>query len=149
MKMIFSLNFLFKDQVKHPFDYILVLFDYTDPTNSCLSDPILDQSSVMNCTVSLPPLEFLYDDPSHCSTADQHLACSVVMPSLRSTIKWLRDCVKENPSLRVQARTLSQNEIPVSKDIFANYELYILLIDQVLVTGSLHLVGDVLKLLRR
>ncbi|XVF56229.1 hypothetical protein PTKIN_Ptkin06aG0102000 [Pterospermum kingtungense] len=84
------------------------------------ADVILDQSS-MNCTVSLPPLEFLYEDSSHCEPADQHLACSAVMPSLPLTIKWLRDCVKENPSLRVQ----------------------------VLVTGSLHLVGDVLKLLRR
>ncbi|XP_004514593.1 folylpolyglutamate synthase isoform X2 [Cicer arietinum] len=48
-------------------------------------------------------------------------ACSAVIPSLPLTIKWLRDCVKEHPSTRLQ----------------------------VLVTGSLHLVGDVLKLLKR
>ncbi|XWS43094.1 hypothetical protein CRYUN_Cryun16bG0072300 [Craigia yunnanensis] len=85
------------------------------------ADTVLDKSPMMNCTATLPPLEFLYDDASHCSPADQHFSCSAVMPSLPLTIKWLRDCVKENPSLRVQ----------------------------VLVTGSLHLVGDVLKLLRR
>ncbi|EOY09105.1 Dhfs-fpgs c isoform 2 [Theobroma cacao] len=84
-------------------------------------DPVLDRSTMMNRTVSLPSLEFLYEDAFHCSAADQHLACSAVMPSLPQTIKWLRDCVKEKPSVRVQ----------------------------VLVTGSLHLVGDVLKLLRR
>ncbi|XP_021282085.1 folylpolyglutamate synthase isoform X2 [Herrania umbratica] len=85
------------------------------------TDPVVVKSTMMNCTVSLPPLEFLYEDAFHCSTADQRLACSAVMPSLPQTIKWLRDCVKEKPSVRVQ----------------------------VLVTGSLHLVGDVLKLLRR
>ncbi|XP_017977248.1 PREDICTED: folylpolyglutamate synthase isoform X3 [Theobroma cacao] len=84
-------------------------------------DPVLDRSTMMNRTVSLPSLEFLYEDAFHCSAADQLLACSAVMPSLPQTIKWLRDCVKEKPSVRVQ----------------------------VLVTGSLHLVGDVLKLLRR
>ncbi|XP_057784076.1 folylpolyglutamate synthase isoform X2 [Salvia miltiorrhiza] len=47
--------------------------------------------------------------------------CSVAVSSLPMTINWLRDYVKKNPSLRIQ----------------------------VLVTGSLHLVGDVLKLLRR
>ncbi|KAJ6747548.1 FOLYLPOLYGLUTAMATE SYNTHASE-RELATED [Salix koriyanagi] len=52
---------------------------------------------------------------------DGYLACSAVIPSLPLTIKWLRHCVRENPSLRLQ----------------------------VLVTGSLHLVGDVLKLIRR
>nr|POF23085.1 folylpolyglutamate synthase [Quercus suber] len=67
------------------------------------------------------PQEFLYEDASRCSPADNYFACSAVMPSLPLTIKWLRDCVKQNPSLKVQ----------------------------VLVTGSLHLVGDVLKLLKR
>ncbi|KAF3442479.1 hypothetical protein FNV43_RR16395 [Rhamnella rubrinervis] len=67
------------------------------------------------------PHEFLYEDVSHCRPVDNHFACTAVMPSLPLTIKWLRDCVKENPSLRVQ----------------------------VLVTGSLHLVGDVLRVLRR
>ncbi|XP_042480860.1 folylpolyglutamate synthase-like isoform X2 [Macadamia integrifolia] len=64
----------------------------------------------------------LYGDfPQRCNPSDRHFACSAVIPSLPLTIKWLRDSVKENPSVRVQ----------------------------VLVTGSLHLVGDVLKLLRR
>ncbi|XP_062117917.1 folylpolyglutamate synthase [Humulus lupulus] len=67
------------------------------------------------------PREFIYQDAYRCSTTDNYIASSAVMPSLPLAIKWLRDCVKENPSLRLQ----------------------------VLVTGSLHLVGDVLKVLRR
>jgi folylpolyglutamate synthase len=56
----------------------------------------------------LPPHEFLYEDASHCNPADNNLSCSAVMPSLPLTIKWLRDCVKENPSVRVQVRLLSE-----------------------------------------
>ncbi|KAI6696393.1 hypothetical protein NL676_016512 [Syzygium grande] len=81
----------------------------------------LDKSSKTDSVDSLPPHDFLYADVSHGSLADQNFASSAGMPSLPLTIKWLRDCVKEKPSLRLQ----------------------------VLVTGSLHLVGDVLKLLRR
>ncbi|KAK7339851.1 hypothetical protein VNO77_20537 [Canavalia gladiata] len=69
----------------------------------------------------LPPHEFLYNDAINGSHSHNYLACSAVIPSLPLTIKWLRDCVKEHPSTRLQ----------------------------VLVTGSLHLVGDVLKLLKR
>jgi folylpolyglutamate synthase len=56
----------------------------------------------------LPPHEFLYEDASHCNPADNNFSCSAVMPSLPLTIKWLRDCVKENPSVRVQVRLLSE-----------------------------------------
>ncbi|WCJ33400.1 Folylpolyglutamate synthase [Euphorbia peplus] len=70
---------------------------------------------------SLPPREFLYTEASHCRPADGKMGCSAVISSLPLTIKWLRDCVRENPALRIQ----------------------------VLVTGSLHLVGDVLKVLKR
>ncbi|KAJ8899038.1 hypothetical protein K2173_008867 [Erythroxylum novogranatense] len=83
-------------------------------------DPLLDQG-IMDNINNLPPPEFLYEDASHCSIPDAHLACSTVIPSLPLAIKWLRDCVQEKPSLKIE----------------------------VLVTGSLHLVGDVLKLLRR
>ncbi|KAL5137929.1 Folylpolyglutamate synthase [Glycine soja] len=69
----------------------------------------------------LPPHEFLYDDASTGCHSHNYLAHSAVIPSLPLTIKWLRDCVREHPSTRLQ----------------------------VLVTGSLHLVGDVLKLLKR
>ncbi|KAL5745550.1 hypothetical protein ACOSP7_026696 [Xanthoceras sorbifolium] len=85
------------------------------------ADPVLDKSFQMDGVETLPPREFIYEDASPCSPAYECVACSAVMPSLPLTIKWLRDCVKENPSIRVQ----------------------------VLVTGSLHLVGDVLKLLKR
>ncbi|KAF5473234.1 hypothetical protein F2P56_009860 [Juglans regia] len=80
-----------------------------------------DKGARMDNAAIVPPHEFLYEDASHCSPVDNYFACSAVMPSLPLTIKWLRDCVKQNPSLKVQ----------------------------VLVTGSLHLVGDVLKLLKR
>lgn len=59
--------------------------------------------------------------PLKCNPAVIDSGSSAVIPSLPLTIKWLRDCVKDNPSLRFQ----------------------------VLVTGSLHLVGDVLRLLKR
>ncbi|KAG8648934.1 folylpolyglutamate synthase isoform X3 [Manihot esculenta] len=82
---------------------------------------ILDKSSKLDSAETLPPREFVYEDASRCSPADGIFGCSSVISSLPLTIKWLRDCVRENPALRVQ----------------------------VLVTGSLHLVGDVLKLLKR
>nr|ACU17163.1 unknown [Glycine max] len=69
----------------------------------------------------LPPHEFLYDDASSGCHSHNYLARSAVIPSLPLTIKWLRDCVRDHPSTRLQ----------------------------VLVTGSLHLVGDVLKLLKK
>ncbi|THU63355.1 hypothetical protein C4D60_Mb01t14910 [Musa balbisiana] len=56
-----------------------------------------------------------------CVPVLKDLSPSAVVPSLPLAIRWLRDYAKDNPSLRLQ----------------------------VLVTGSLHLVGDVLKLLRR
>lgn len=60
-------------------------------------------------SVKIIPHEFLYEDGSHCRPVDDHFACSAVMPSLPLALKWLRDCVKENPSLRVQVI-----EVPVA-----------------------------------
>ncbi|XP_058081184.1 folylpolyglutamate synthase-like isoform X2 [Magnolia sinica] len=83
---------------------------------------ISEESSNFDNPETLPSSGFLYGDPYHkCNPVNKQFTCSAVIPSLPSTIKLLRDCVKENPSIRLQ----------------------------VLVTGSLHLVGDVLKLLRR
>ncbi|XP_010938644.1 folylpolyglutamate synthase isoform X1 [Elaeis guineensis] len=66
--------------------------------------------------------EFLNGDPlEKCDPRGRHFAHSAVIPSLPLAVTWLRDHAKENPSLRLQ----------------------------VLVTGSLHLVGDIMKLLRR
>jgi folylpolyglutamate synthase len=50
----------------------------------------------------LPPREFLYDDASNGGASHNYFPCSAVMPSLPLTIKWLRDCVKEHPSTRLQ-----------------------------------------------
>lgn len=85
------------------------------------ADPVLEKNSLVDSTEILPPRKFLYEDAPLCSPAEECFACSAVIPSLPLTIKWLRESVKENPSIRLQ----------------------------VLVTGSLHLVGDVLKLLKR
>lgn len=80
-------------------------------------DTILEKDLKLDCERGLPAL---YED-SIPSLSDNNLSGSAVMPSLPLAIKWLRDCVRESPSIRLQ----------------------------VLVTGSLHLVGDVLKLLKR
>ncbi|KAI7726266.1 hypothetical protein M8C21_008610, partial [Ambrosia artemisiifolia] len=69
---------------------------------------------------AMPPTEFLYDDVSHCNPENGKFSCSAVFPSLPMAVSYLRKSARDNPSLRLQ----------------------------VLVTGSLHLVGDVLKLLR-
>lgn len=71
-------------------------------------DTLLDKGAKMDTAKIFPPHEFLYEDASHCSPADNYFSCSAVMPSLPLTIKWLRDCVKENPSVRVQVRLLSE-----------------------------------------
>ncbi|KAL4204291.1 hypothetical protein AMTRI_Chr01g109040 [Amborella trichopoda] len=71
----------------------------------------------------LPPsYDFIGEDhPLNCNLRSSNLTSSAVIPSLPVALEWLRKCVKGDPNLRLQ----------------------------VLVTGSLHLVGDVLKLLRR
>ncbi|KAI4348646.1 hypothetical protein L6164_009345 [Bauhinia variegata] len=83
--------------------------------------PLHEKDLKMDGKEILPPHEFLCENASNCGRSDNYFSCSGVMPSLPLAIKWLRDCVKEHPSTRLQ----------------------------VLVTGSLHLVGDVLKLLKR
>ncbi|GAB4851683.1 Folylpolyglutamate synthase [Ancistrocladus abbreviatus] len=80
-----------------------------------------DKAMMTNTVETLPLHRFIYEDNGHCHPGDGYHSCSVVIPSLPLAIKWLRDCVKDNPCFKVQ----------------------------VLVTGSMHLVGDVLKLLRR
>ncbi|XP_078435864.1 folylpolyglutamate synthase-like isoform X2 [Wolffia australiana] len=63
----------------------------------------------------------IHDYSPNNPASKQTRCCAAVMPSLPNALSWLRDCVKDNPNLRLQ----------------------------VLVTGSLHLVGDLLKLLRK
>lgn len=84
-------------------------------------DVMLNGKSKMVTAENLPSHEFLIESASCHSPEDGFFRRSAVIPSLPLSIKWLRDCARENPSLKFQ----------------------------VLVTGSLHLVGDVLKLLRR
>ncbi|KAH1262459.1 Folylpolyglutamate synthase [Glycine max] len=52
----------------------------------------------------LPPHEFLYDDASSGCHSHNYLARSAVIPSLPLTIKWLRDCVRDHPSTRLQCQ---------------------------------------------
>jgi hypothetical protein len=68
---------------------------------------LLEKSTKMDGAETSPHHEFLYEDASNCSPSNGYLACSAVIPSLPLTIKWLRDCVRENPSLRLQVRILS------------------------------------------
>ncbi|CAH9087720.1 unnamed protein product [Cuscuta europaea] len=83
---------------------------------------VLDHNPHMATSGNVPLCKFLFEDASSCSEGDGNgIGSSAVFPSLPSAIHWLRNCVKENPSSRTQ----------------------------VLVTGSLHLVGDVLRLLRK
>lgn len=69
-----------------------------------------------------PPCDILLDDSSRGSNPNtKDHTFSAVMPSLPETIRWLRECVQQNHSLRIQ----------------------------VLVTGSLHLIGDALRMLKK
>ncbi|RVW35961.1 Folylpolyglutamate synthase [Vitis vinifera] len=67
-------------------------------------DVVVDESFKMDSPRILPPFEFLYENGSSGSPSSKCLSSSAVMPSLPLTIRWLRDCVKENPSLRLQVR---------------------------------------------
>ncbi|XP_020691011.1 folylpolyglutamate synthase isoform X1 [Dendrobium catenatum] len=85
-------------------------------------DATVDSCLNSEKSTSLSSLGLLSGDPSQKSDpANQKVTNSAVIPSLPLTLKFLRDCVRENPTLQLQ----------------------------VLVTGSLHLVGDVLRLLKR
>ena len=63
---------------------------------------VLDQNLKLNASAGLPPREFRYEETSHCGPEDRYFASSAVFPSLPLTINWLRGCVRENPSLRIQ-----------------------------------------------
>ncbi|KAL2553119.1 Folylpolyglutamate synthase [Forsythia ovata] len=65
---------------------------------------VSNKSLQMNIAKSFPSRKFIHEDISNCSPTDGHFACSVVVSSLPLTINWLRDSVKENPSLRIQER---------------------------------------------
>uniref|UniRef100_A0A803MAL5 Folylpolyglutamate synthase n=1 Tax=Chenopodium quinoa TaxID=63459 RepID=A0A803MAL5_CHEQI len=86
-----------------------------DPDRNNFTECLKNESSD-----ALSPPVFLHGDYHQVFPGDSPRA-SAVVPSLSSAIKLLRDCARENPSVRLQ----------------------------VLVTGSLHLVGDVLRLLKR
>lgn len=83
-------------------EFAYKLWKLTQSLNiSFQTDPILKRSCKAGNLELMPPLEFLYEDITHCNP-DKHFSCSAVMPSLPLTMKWLRDCVGENPSLRLQ-----------------------------------------------
>eukprot|EP00246_Nothoceros_aenigmaticus_P014831 TRINITY_DN5872_c0_g2_i1.p1 TRINITY_DN5872_c0_g2~~TRINITY_DN5872_c0_g2_i1.p1 ORF type:complete len:284 (+),score=55.24 TRINITY_DN5872_c0_g2_i1:231-1082(+) len=72
---------------------------------------------------ALPPAESVLGMDPNDLKSKRSAECDTcaVMPSLPATLEWLRQCARRNPSLHLQ----------------------------VVVTGSLHLVGDVLKTLKR
>lgn len=59
------------------------------------ADLIPENSSKVVNPEHLPSTEFL----------NENYSGSAVIPSLPLTIKWLRDCVKDNPSLRLQVNS--------------------------------------------
>lgn len=81
-----------------------------------------DQKIGSSCPEMPPPCDIFLNDTSreNCPNTKDH-TFSAVMPSLPETLRWLRECVQKNHSLRIQ----------------------------VLVTGSLHLIGDVLRMLKK
>lgn len=58
----------------------------------------------MASTENLPSHEFLIKSASCHSPEDGYFRRSAVIPSLPLSIKWLRDCARENPSLKIQVR---------------------------------------------
>ncbi|KAL5994627.1 hypothetical protein ACLOJK_024680, partial [Asimina triloba] len=85
-------------EVRDPMLLLPRLFD-----TCAASGAMPEDSSHFQCPETSPSYAFLHTD-SHlkCSPANKQFACSAVISSLPSTIKWLRGCVKENPSVRVQ-----------------------------------------------
>lgn len=102
--------------------------------------------------------------PSLAAFGAQGAQRSVVAPSISSALDWLRTCVRERPNVRVQVifrLFLVSCDPPVTLYAFAELvckenisskknSAFCCMTDarcvlQVLVTGSLYLVGDVLK----
>ncbi|RVW92126.1 Folylpolyglutamate synthase [Vitis vinifera] len=83
-------------------------------------DVVVDESFKMDSPRILPPFEFLYENGSSGSPSSKCLSSSAVMPSLPLTIRWLRDCVKENPSLRLQNKAISGNLTNAEKMVFSD-----------------------------
>ncbi|KAH0905000.1 hypothetical protein HID58_044503 [Brassica napus] len=68
------------------------------------TDAALDHTLNPDGITSLPPHDFLCGDAPHCGgPAGTH--SSAVMPSLPLTINWLRDCVRRNPSLKLEVKS--------------------------------------------
>ena len=61
-------------------------------------DSISEKDLKLDHERGLPPL---YED-FHSSLSDNKFSGSAVMPSLPLAINWLRDCVRESPSIRLQ-----------------------------------------------
>lgn len=63
------------------------------------------QSLKTNSSDNLPPLDFLRGNYNRDSPGGSFCS-SAVIPSLPLAMKWLRDCVRENPSIKLQVRIL-------------------------------------------
>lgn len=92
---------------------------------------------------------------------------SAVFDSLQLAIKWLRDSVQQNKSIRFQVRCSVFLPYQLWKEYILHYDYkclatsiynicslfknfnFLMLTYQVLVTGSLHLVGDVLRIVKK
>lgn len=67
---------------------------------------MLNGRSKLASAENLPSHEFLKESASCQSPEDGFFRRSAVIPSLPLSIKWLRDCARENPSLKIQVRIL-------------------------------------------
>lgn len=121
-------------KVTHAFNNVVVIvLKLLDTDQTCTfscslawADVVVDESFKMDSPRILPPFEFLYENGSSGSPSSKCLSSSAVMPSLPLTIRWLRDCVKENPSLRLQVRMPCPSSFNL-KQIFivkCEYHLY-------------------------
>lgn len=68
---------------------------------------MLNGKSKMAGAENLPSHKFSIESASYHSPEDRFFRHSAVIPSVPSSIKWLRDCARENPSLKIQVRILS------------------------------------------
>ena len=72
---------------------------------------LLEKDFKAESKLMLPPNEFLYDNPSKGCPSHNYFPSSAVIPSLPLTIKWLRDCVREHPSTRLQVSNVDRHFI--------------------------------------
>ncbi|CAN6444175.1 unnamed protein product [Victoria cruziana] len=65
-------------------------------------DSQVEENSYLRYVERSPSYEVLFGDPPQKCDSESKATASAVIPTLPLTIRWLRECVKQNPSLRIQ-----------------------------------------------